>query len=164
MSAPPPPPPHALGNPAEAQPAPSLDPSALVTLLDRYPVQAAALLGAMRPKNRLAQAEAHAVHTGALLGQVLTDWAVLLASSPLCDVEPEADADSTVSASVYDPLLLASLHPDEARELVAALSEQQRNAQAVAQSAWMYDLGYDVSPDDYLTAWAKPPGELRRTG
>jgi hypothetical protein len=149
-----PPPPFSLG-PAEVQPAPPpppLDPYILDALLSSNPARAAAILAAMRPAARAAQAQAHADLCGVGVERVRAEWGALIAGCPRPPLArpPRDSADS----AVYDPEILALLETAAAQDLIAALSPDQRAVQASAQANWLAGFGYPVVPADLLAMWA----------
>ncbi|MBX0330506.1 hypothetical protein K2Z83_22890 [Oscillochloris sp. ZM17-4] len=153
-------PPPAPGNPAGGPPAPPpLDPYILDALLSSDPSRAAAILSAMRPAVRNAQAQAHAALCGVAVARIRADWERLIAraGSPLA--RPPRDDGSAVP---YDPEILALLEPAAAQDLIAALGSEQRAAQARAQADWLSAFGYPVLADDILADWAAtmPPSPL----
>ncbi|MBX0331427.1 hypothetical protein K2Z83_27625 [Oscillochloris sp. ZM17-4] len=149
-----PPPPFSLG-PAEVQPAPPpppLAPTILDSLLCHDPARAAAILAAMRPAARAAQAHAHAHLCGVGVESVRAEWGALIAGCPRPPLArpPRNNADD----APYDPEILALLEPAAAQDLIAALSPDQRDAQAAAQAAWLGAFGYPVAVEDILGMWA----------
>jgi hypothetical protein len=152
-----PPPPFSLG-PAEVQPAPPppLDPSALNALIEHAPAHAAAILDAMRPRQRDAQAKAHATLAGLPGATIAQQWdALIVTHSPLPpDPVPfHTDAPGDPGISVFEPEVIGIADPAEARKLIATLTESQKLNQAIAQAAWMSQFGYDVTWMDYMVAW-----------
>ena len=136
--------------------APPLDPLALTSLLDRDPTRAAAILAAMRPALRAAQAQAHADRANVPIAQITQAWQVLIARfGPLPQPAWQHQADSAC-ASVYDPVYLADLlveQPQQAQALLDQLSPRQRVAQAVAYAAWLAVYRLPVDLATVLASW-----------
>ena len=136
--------------------APPLDPLALTSLLDRDPARAAAILAAMRPALRAAQAQAHADRANVPIAQITQAWQVLIARfGPLPQPAWQHQADAAC-ASVYDPASLADLlveQPQQAQALLDQLSPRQRVAQAVAYAAWLTMHGMPVDLATVLASW-----------
>lgn len=140
--------------PAEASPAPPLDPRAMDSLLRHRPDRAARVLAAMRPAARHLQLLAHAEITEVLPTRIQAEWAELLR------LAHPGEQDDPLPASVIEPEQLALAEPEESRRLIAALTPEQRVRQAVAQAAWLAGFGYEVSFEEILASWE--PGDERR--
>lgn len=138
----------ALGT-AEAPPAPPLEPHSLHRLLQRRPGCAAAVLAAMRPRQRRAQLAAQAHFAAVAVESLQVEWAELPAHLPSNDLQ------HTPPPAPIEPLLLALAEPHEARQRVDALCPAQRAAQAIAQAAWLHSYGYPVSAGELLAAWER---------
>jgi hypothetical protein len=143
--------PPAPGQPTESQISLPLAPPILDALLCHDPSRAAAILAAMRPATRAAQARAHADLCGVGVESVCAEWERLIAraGSPL--TRPPRDDGS---AAPYAPDHLALLETAAAHELIAALAPEHRAAQAAAQASWLASFGYPVATEDILGMWA----------
>lgn len=137
----------ALGR-AETPPAPPLEPRSLYRLLRRRPHCAAAVLAAMRPRQRRVQLLAQARLAAVPVERLQAEWSQLLAN-----LAP--DTERAAPAPPIEPQRLALAEADEARQLLAALSPTQRAAQAIAQVAWLRSYGYPVTTDELLAAWER---------
>ena len=137
------------------------DPLALNSLLDRDPARAAAILAALRPALRAAQAQAHADCAGVPVGRIVAEWADLIARvGPLPPPPAPQDGAALSCASVYEPSLLADLlveQPQQAQALLDQLSPRQRVMQAVAYAAWLAAHGMPVALDSVLAGWEHTP-------
>ena len=143
---------------ASGQLGPPLDPHALNQLLDHDPARAAAILAAMRPALRVAQAMAHAILAGVPILRITQEWHELIARvGPLARHPAPLEGAATRCASVYAPEALADLlveQPAQAHALLRQLSAPQRVTQALAYAAWLDQHGMPVSLADVLTSWA----------
>ncbi|NTU79539.1 MAG: hypothetical protein HGA45_09070 [Chloroflexales bacterium] len=155
----------APGNSASGPPAPPLCPHSLIALLERDPARGAAVLAAMRPRQRAAQATAHGALLGVGADRVEREWRVLIARvAPRPASTAPGEGVATPCASVYEPEALADLIVEEpalAHTLLRQLSALQRVAQATAYAAWLDGHGMPMSLDDVLASWATM-GEARR--
>ena len=142
------------------------DPLALNTLLDRDPARAAAILAAMRPALRAAQAQAHAACAGVPVARITAEWQALIARfGPLPQPAAPPDGPAWRCASVYEPALLADLlveQPQHAAALLDQLTPSQRITQAIAYTAWLAAHGLPVGLDTVLAGWELAPQQ--RTG
>ena len=142
------------------------DPLAFNSLLDRDPARAAAILAAMRPALRAAQAHAHATCAGVPVARITAEWRDLIARfGPLPPPAAPPDGPAWLCASVYEPAVLADLlveQPVQAQALLDQLTPSQRITQAIAYTAWLAAHGLPVGLDTVLAGWDAVPQQ--RTG
>jgi hypothetical protein len=134
---------------------PPFDPSSFQTLLAREPARAAAILAAMRPPMRSAQAQAHANLCGVPVAQITQEWEACIATHAEHPWSP-TPAIPRMCGAVYEPEQLADLlctNPALAAIELAALSPRQQIMQAVAQAAWLTAHGLPTSFEAILATW-----------
>ena len=139
--------------PIDTLPTPPLDPRSLNALLRHRPERALAVIAAMSPAQRHAQLVAQLIHA------TLPPERLKAAYTEL-GYDPCPDSLATpLPAAPIEPLTLGRAEPDEARQMVAALSPSQRVAQAVAQAAWLTRYGYPVTAEEILAVFEGDLGD-----
>ena len=76
---------------------------------------------------------------------------------PLPPDSPDPASPDPSTSPPYDAEVFADLlidDPDRALRVLAAMSEQERAAQAAAYAVWLHGFGLPVAVEDVLANWA----------